>query len=163
MPKVAAILKDEKIKFIIVGDGRYQNEFENQIENLNVKDKFIMIPRVQAEKIPEILSACDAGFISFNDSDLWKKTIPAKLQSYMACGKAIIASASGETQRIIHEARCGICSQLGNAEELAQGIKNLINADIKLMGLNAREYFERNFNKKILMDEMDKFIEEYIK
>lgn len=163
LPEAAEILRDEKIKFIIVGDGRYQSEFENQIENRGVKDKFIMIPRVQAEKIPEILSACDAGFISFNDADLWKKTIPAKLQSYMACGKAIIASASGETQRIINEADCGICSPLGNFEALAENIKKLINSNIKLLGQNARKYFENHFNKKILMDEMDKFIGEYIK
>ncbi len=161
LPEAAEILRDEKIKFIIVGDGRYQSEFENQIENRGVKDKFIMIPRVQAEKIPEILSACDAGFISFNDADLWKKTIPAKLQSYMACGKAIIASASGETQRIINEADCGICSPLGNSEALAENIKKLINSNIKLLGQNARKYFENHFNKKILMDEMDKFINEF--
>lgn len=162
LPKVAAILRDEKIKFIIVGDGRYQAEFENQIENLGVKDKFVMIPRVNAEKIPEILSVCEAGFISFSKGRLWEKTIPAKLQSYMACGKAIIASASGETQRIIHESACGICTELGDAEALACGIKNLINSDIKAMGKNAREYFDRHFDKKTLMDEMDGFIENFL-
>ena len=163
LPETAKILADEKIKFIIVGDGRYQKEFENKIKALGVTDKFIMIPRKPAEEIPEILSVCDAGFISFSSSkngggNLWEKTIPAKLQSYMACGKAVIASASGETKRIINEAQCGICSELGSSEDLAGGIRTLINSDVKLMGHNAREYFERNFNKKILMDEMDKFI-----
>ena len=152
LPKTAALLKDEKIKFIIVGDGRYQSEFEKQIENFRVKDKFIMIPRKPAEEIPEILSACDAGFISFSDSALWAKTIPAKLQSYMACGKAVIASASGETQRIIDEAECGICTKLGDPDELAQGILKMIHADYSAMGRNAREYFERNFNKKIFIE-----------
>ena len=33
----------------------------------------------------------------------------------------IIASASGETERIITEADCGICCELGNAEALAGG------------------------------------------
>ena len=163
LPKTAAVLRDEKIKFVIVGDGRYQKEFENVIENLNVKEKFIMIPRKPAEEIPEILSACDAGFISFtnnkNDGEiLWEKTIPAKLQSYMACGKAVIASASGETERIISEAECGICTKLGDAGELARGIRELIKSDVNLMGRNARRYFESHFNKKTLMDEMDKFI-----
>ncbi|MBQ7196847.1 MAG: glycosyltransferase family 4 protein [Synergistaceae bacterium] len=166
LPKVASLLKDKKVKFIIVGDGRYQSEFEKQIEALSVKDKFIMIPRKPAEEIPEILSACDAGFISFSGGQLggevlWEKTIPAKLQSYMACGKAIIASASGETQRVIREADCGICSRLGDAEELAQGILKLIQSDHVAMGQSARKYFESHFNKKDLMDEMDKFIEEF--
>ncbi len=107
LPKTAALLRNEFVKFVIVGDGRYQNEFERQIDMYDVRNKFIMIPRVSAERIPYILSACDAGFISFSKTHLWQMTIPAKLQSYMACGKAIIASASGETERIINDAKCG--------------------------------------------------------
>ena len=65
LPKTADLLRDEKVKFIIVGDGRYQAELERKISELQVGEKFIMIPRVPAEKIPYILSSCDAGFISF--------------------------------------------------------------------------------------------------
>ena len=119
LPKTARILNDQNVRFVIVGDGRYQAGFEKLIDELGVSDKFILLPRVPAQKIPEILSACDAGFISFAKSPLWEMSIPAKLQSYMACGKAIIASASGETKRLINEANCGICCELGNAEELA--------------------------------------------
>lgn len=159
LPETALLLRDEKIKFVIVGDGRYQKEFENKINSLGVMDKFIMIPRKPAEEIPEILSACNAGFISFSKGEsLWEKTIPAKLQSYMACGKAVMASASGETRRVIKEAGCGICTELGNPDGLARGIKELMKSDINLMGQNARKYFESHFDKKTLMDEMDKFI-----
>ncbi|MBE5870548.1 MAG: glycosyltransferase family 4 protein [Lachnospiraceae bacterium] len=157
LPKVAELLKSETVKFVIVGDGRYLPEFERQIEEKGVQDKFIMIPRVSAERVPEILSACDAGFISFNKTPLWENTIPAKLQSYMACGKAIIASASGETKRVIEEADCGICTEIGNAEALSNGIRKMMNANGNKMGLNAREYFNTHFDKSSLMDEMDRF------
>ena len=157
LPKTAELLRGKSVKFVIVGDGRYQSEFEKQIKDRNVQDMFIMMPRVQAEKIPEILSVCDAGFISFNNTALWGNTIPAKLQSYMACGKPIIASASGETKKIIEEAQCGICTDIGNAEALAEGINKMMKLDNKLMGKNSREYFERYFDKKMLMDEMDQY------
>ncbi len=158
LPKAARLLKNEKVRFVIVGDGRYQPEFEKQIEKLDVKDKFVMIPRVPAEQVPGILSACDAGFISFNKTPLWENTIPAKLQSYMACGKAIIASASGETKRIVEEAKCGVCTEIGNEEKLAEGIQELMNMDNIKLGINARTYFEKHFDKKKLMDEMDEYI-----
>lgn len=157
LPKTAELLRGKLVKFVIVGDGRYQSEFEKQIKDRNVQGMFIMMPRVQAEKIPEILSVCDAGFISFNNTDLWGNSIPAKLQSYMACGKPIIASASGETKKIIEEAQCGICTDIGNAEALAEGINKMMKLDNKLMGKNSREYFERYFDKKMLMDEMDQY------
>ncbi len=158
LPKAARYLRKYNVKFVIVGDGRYQQKFEANIEKLNVKEKFVFLPRVPAEEIPKILSACDAGFISFNKDPLWEKTIPAKLQSYMACGKAIIASASGETKRIIEEAKCGICTDIGNPKELAKGIKLLLKSDSTELGKNARSYFEKEFQKKKLMDEMDDYL-----
>ena len=118
---------------------------------------FTMIPRVQTDKVPAILSACDAGFISFRNIDLWQKTIPSKLQSYMACGKPIIASASGETERIINESKCGICAEIGNPEALAEGIRKMMTLDNKQMGENSRSYFETHFDKKMIIDQMDQF------
>ena len=158
LPKAASLLRDDKVKFVIVGDGRYQAEFERQIDFLGVRDKFIMIPRIPAEQIPEILSNADAGFISFNKTPLWENTIPAKLQSYMACGKAIIASASGETERIITEAGCGVCCEIGNAEALSSGIRKLASIDTKELGGKARKYFDAHFSKKKLMDKMENYI-----
>lgn len=158
LPKAAELLRDESIMFVIVGDGRYQSEFERQIDEKGVRNKFIMIPRVPAEQVPVILSGCDAGFISFNKTPLWENTIPAKLQSYIACGKAIIASASGETKRVIEEAGCGVCCEIGNAEALANGIRQLMKLDTRELGKRSREYFEAHFDKKKLMDEMEEFI-----
>lgn len=155
LPKTAKLLKDDPVKFVIVGDGRYQPEFERKIDELGVRDKFVMIPRVPAEHVPAILSNVDAGFISFNKTPLWENTIPAKLQSYMACGKAIIASASGETERVITEADCGVCCEIGNVEVLAEGIRKMMNSDSKAMGDRARKYFNNKFDKRKLMDEMD--------
>ncbi len=158
LPKAAKLLKEENVKFIIVGDGRYQLEFERQIDELGVRDKFLMIPRVPAECVPEILSNVDAGFISFNKTPLWENTIPAKLQSYMACGKAIVASASGETARVISEADCGVCCEIGNAEALSDGIRRIMKSDSLAMGNRARKYFEEKFDKKRLMDDMDEYL-----
>ena len=158
LPKAAELLKDQNIKFIIVGEGRYLFEFKKQIDSLNVQNMFIMIPRIPAERVPDILSTCDAGFISFNKTSLWEMTIPAKLQSYMACGKAVIASASGETKRIIEEAGCGVCCEIGDEEALAYKIRILMSSDIDELGKNARKYFEEQFDKTKLMDEMDDFL-----
>lgn len=158
LPQTAKLMKDDNVRFVIVGDGRYQVEFEKHIDECGVRDKFIILPRVQSTLVPEILSACDAGFISFNKTPLWEMTIPAKLQSYMACGKPIIASASGETKRIIEESQCGICTEIGNAQALADGIKKIMTMDRVQMSCNARKYFESHFDKKKLMDEMDNYL-----
>lgn len=157
LPETAKLLKDENVKFVMVGDGRYLSEFNSVVVKNGVKDKFIMIPRQPAERIPELLASCDAAFLSFQDDELWTKTIPAKLQSYMACGMPVVASAQGETARIINEACCGVCSDIGDAEKLSKAIMKMMTSDIIKMGENSRYYFENNFDKKMLMDEMEEF------
>ena len=133
LPKTAVLFKNEKVRFVIVGDGRYLDDFVSDIDSKGVSEKFVFIPRQNAETIPVLLSACDTAFVSFSDDDLWKKTIPAKLQSYMACGMPVIASAGGETERIIQEADCGICCKVGDENELADGIRQMMRLLLKLI------------------------------
>ena len=169
LPKTARILKDAPVKFVIVGDGRYKTMFSEEIRKAEVEDKFVMIPKQPADKIPEILAACDAGFISFADIPLWEHTIPAKLQSYMACAKAVIASAAGETERVIKEANCGLCAKTGNPDDLARVIQTLLDKPdaerseyLSNLGANARDYFEKHFTKKMLMDELENYFKSYL-
>lgn len=163
LPKVAEILKGKtkkKIQFNIVGDGRYKNELVEIVSLKGLKDMFNFIPKQPAIRIPEFLAASDAAFLSLNDSPLFAKTIPAKLQSYMACGIPNIASATGETEKIIRESNSGLCSLPGNVEELANNIirlSEMSKEELEKLGSNAREYYEAHFNKQLLLDKIDRY------
>ena len=164
LPKVAERLKElsvkKKIRFVIVGDGRYQKSLEEEIRRRNVADSFIMIPRQKPEEIPKLLACCDAAFLSFSDTPLWEKTIPAKLQSYMACGMLVIAAAGGETKKIIKEAGCGVCVPIGDVEELVSYVQDIVVLPLEeqeKLGNNGRSYCDRYFDKAVLMDEMNQY------
>ena len=159
LPKTAQLLKDENIEFLIVGDGRYREEFEKEILQCGVSDMFVLIERQPAEYIPQLLAACDAAFISFQNAELWRMTIPAKLQSYMACGMPIIASAFGETQRIIEEAECGLCAPIGDEKALAQHILKLKKEDLSAMAEKSRSYYKKHFDKQSVMDGLNEYFE----
>ena len=159
LPKAAKILKENgygnSICFVIIGDGRYKPQLEQEIEG--IKEMFVMVPRQPAERIPKLLAACDMAFLSFANNDLWKKTIPAKLQSYMACGIYIIASADGETKRIINESQCGIVSEIGRAEDLANNIIRVLQMDKAVFKQNGRDYYVKHFDKDTLMNEINEY------
>lgn len=162
LPEVAEILKEKScnVLFKIVGDGRYKEEFVYEIEKRNVLEMFELVGRKPAEEIPNILAESDAAFLSFMDNPLFSKTIPAKLQSYMACGMPIIASATGETKSIIEDATCGICCSIGDSEALAIGINELMQEEKRIiaeMGDNSRKYFEEHFAKQRLMDWIERY------
>ena len=159
LPKTAKILKAKNIEvnFVVVGDGRYRQELKKAITEEKVEDMFMLLGRKPAEDIPYLLAACDAAFISFMDNSLFAATIPAKLQSYMACGMPIIASADGETKRIIEEANCGVCCSLGDANLLAMGIEKLLTGnDLQTLSKNAKQYSLDHFSKKNLIDNLER-------
>ncbi len=153
LPRTAEKLIDKDVVFVIVGDGRYKQELLKEIELLKVREKFLFIERQPAENIPDILAACDAAFVSFMNNELFANTIPAKVQSYMACGMPVIAAACGETKRIIDEANCGVCSPSGDADALAQNIIELMkNENIAQMGENAIVYCKNHFSEKMFFE-----------
>lgn len=157
LPKASRLVGDD-VCFVIVGNGRYKEQLIRDIGN--EKNKFILIDRQPAEKIPEILASCDVAFLSFMDNPLFMCTIPAKLQSYMACGMPVLASATGETKRIIEEADCGICTFIGDEVALANAIKRLKVSNLEMMRENSQKYCKQNFNRKVIMDQMENYIGE---
>lgn len=155
LPQTALLLKKENIKFILIGDGRYKNELMKEIKQLEVEDMFQMIGRQPATKIPQLLSKADAAFFSFMDNPLFEMTIPAKLQSYMACGMPIVAAVSGESKEIIEAAECGICSPIGDAGKLADAIRKMKDSDLVKMGKNSQLYVQKYFSKEKLLNKID--------
>lgn len=157
--KTAKYFYEQHIKdvcFVIIGDGRNKANLLHEISENSLQDYFIMIDQQPPQRIPILLSACDVAFVSFMNNPLFSNTIPAKLQSYLACGMPIIAAATGETERIISDSASGVCSPIGDGVALAENIIFLKNqASLYEYSLNARAYFLENFEKTKLLDEMD--------
>lgn len=162
LPVVAQDLKNKgfenKIKFIILGNGRNKNSLIEIVSQYQVSLMFDFVDAVQAFEVPKILSEADVAFVSFQDNELFTKTIPAKLQSYLACGMPILAVASGETKRIVEEAQCGLISSPGDVTATINNIIDFYNSDsdrMRNMSINSIEYSKKNFSKKDLMDKID--------
>lgn len=162
LPRTAKILKEQghaDVKFVIVGDGRHLNDFIGEIKAAGAEDMFELTGRKPQEDIPKIFASCDVAFISFKNNELFAKTIPAKLQSYMACRMPVLASATGETKRIIEEANCGICVPAGDEQSLAKAVIELKNSDkLKEYGKNAEKYYKEHFDKNSLLNILDKYL-----
>lgn len=163
LPKVAQKIKKENLNvvFNIVGDGRYKSELIETVKNEKLETVFNFFDPIPAKKISDFFSTSDFSFICLKPDPIFEMTIPAKLQSSMACGKAILLSSNGEVQQIVKEAECGLYSDSGDIEGLFNNIKQL--ADLsdqqrKKMSENSLKYYRDNFEKSMLMDKMDTYI-----
>ncbi|MCA0985186.1 glycosyltransferase family 4 protein [Halobacillus yeomjeoni] len=170
LPKAALLIKEKKVnakvRFNIVGDGRYKETLVSIVNSYKVSDMFNFIDKQPANKVPELLASSDAAFLSLTSDPLFSMTIPAKLQSYMACGVPIIASAEGETSHIIKESRAGLFSPPGDAKALSKNIIEIIyksSEELKQLGINSRNYYEDNFNKEDLLNKMDLYFNNNLK
>lgn len=162
LPIVAVLLKkrEKKVRFNIVGDGRYKEKLIEIVISNNVQDMFNFISKQHPTRIPQLLASCDAALICLTKDPLFAKTIPAKLQSYLACGIPIIASADGEISQIIQASNAGVCSSSGDIESLTNNIERVLDLSElqrQELALNARSYYNRHFNKNDLLDRMDNY------
>jgi glycosyltransferase involved in cell wall biosynthesis len=160
LPKTAKILMDKniKVRFNIVGDGRYKENLVELVKKYKVKKMFNFVAKQPAKRIPEFMSVSDASLICLGKSKIFAKTIPAKTQSCLACGIPIIVSADGEIQDIINESEAGICSTAGNEKELAKNIEKIVNTpkgELLKMSNNALKYYQKQFEKEETLKIMD--------
>ena len=163
LPKTATLLRQNsyRILFCLIGDGSYRETLQQQVQKNGLDADFVFLGRRPAEEIPKYMAKCDASLVSLSKSDIFAQTLPAKVQSSMACGKPIVACADGETQRVVCEAQAGVGADAEDAEQLAQQLMRLIAApeeERRKTGENARRYFEQHFAKEKLMYEMDSYL-----
>ena len=61
---------------------------------------------------------------------------------------------------MIEEAACGLCTPSGDANALAESIIRMMQLSankLQEMKSNSRNYFEENFEKQKLMDQIDQY------
>jgi len=162
LPEAAKILKETntKVRFNIVGDGRFKETLKSNVEENQVQDYFNFIDKQPATRIPEFMAVSDATLISLSKSKVFSITLPAKTQSCLACGVPVIVSADGEIQDVINKADAGVCSNAGDAKGLAENIQKLVSMPgqkHKDMAQNAVDYYQKNFDKETLLNRMDQW------
>ncbi len=167
LPDVANILRQKNIdvRFNILGDGRFKEKLILLVKKSNTQDMFNFIDKKPPKKVSFYIANSDAVLISLIKNKAFEATIPAKLQSYLACGKPVLVSADGEIQTIVKQAKAGLCSDSGDVLGLANIIEKLIGLsqkDREEMGRNAIKYNKDNFNKNQRLDEIDSWIKELV-
>ena len=166
--RVSLLLKKQGIpvRFVLVGDGSGKDRLLDLVSTNNLEDWFVFIERQPAEKIPTLLSSSDAGLVILKKSAIFSKTIPAKVQSYLACGVPILVSADGEVQQVVSDAKAGFVSDAEDSEGLFNAIvafSNLTCEERLEMGKQAKHYSDTMFSKETLIDQLENVFHSLVK
>lgn len=157
--QAALLTKEYKdIKWIVVGDGRKLDWVKEFVNEHGLEETVYTLGRFPAETMPWFFKQADLMLVTLNDDPLFKLYAPAKISSYMAAAKPIVAVLNGEGAEVIKEADCGWSLAAGDAEgfaklaiELSQMDKNVLEEK----GENAAKYYNEHFVKEKCLKKLD--------
>ncbi len=142
-----------KLRWHIVGDG---SELENLKKLAQGQEQIIFHGRRPPEEMPKFYAMADAMLVTLTADPFIGLTLPAKVQSYMAACKPILAAANGEIPQVLEQARCGICVKAEDGHDLAMAVRQFLSdPDRQQLGRNARAYYDAHFTKEICLNTLE--------
>ncbi|MCV4339545.1 glycosyltransferase family 4 protein [Pseudomonas capsici] len=141
------------VRWVIVGDGRMSEWIAEQIAARQL-DNVLLLGRHPLEAMPGLFAQADALLVSLKTNDVFEKTIPGKVQAYLASGRPILGMINGEAARVINESGAGFACDSGDAQGLAAITRALADASMterESMGRAGRNYYEQHYAKGNLL------------
>lgn len=161
--EAARLLKDKlDLHFVFVGDGRKRDWVEDFIIKYGLEQTVCCAGRFPLESMPLFFEKADVLFLSLKDTEIFKLTVPARLQAYMSAGKPIVAMLNGEGAQVIAEADCGYSVGAGDSHGLAALLAELSKTDKTILqekGRNGQEYSKRHYCFEKCMDNLNAIME----
>lgn len=154
-------LRDTNVRWFIVGDGRARDRISRRVAELGLEERVKFTGKVPESEADRYVHYADCAFLSLKKNKLFDITIPAKLQTYLACGTPILAAADGECREIVEKNGCGVaCSH--DPDAVAKDIMRLYSDPTALaaMRVNARNCYIGSFRCETLVKELEEIMHE---
>lgn len=161
--EAARILKDTRIHWNFIGDGRDRARLEDLCKKYALNNHVTFYGFKEEKYIPKYLNSSDAALLILKPNPVFEMTIPAKLQTYLSCGVPILGCVSGEGKRIILEANCGVVSEDISVDGLVEVCRKMLEFDkerIQEFKDSSIEYGMNHFDKEKILDRLENYMEE---
>ncbi len=163
--EAATLLRNvQGIRFVMVGDGSQRDWLMQQAADRGLNN--IVFPgRYPVEAMPVLMAKAGALLVTLADTEIFRLTIPSKIQAYLAAGRPIIACLSGAGADIVTEAGAGVAVPAEDALALAEAVKDLYKtpeSERLKMGARGRAYYEEHFSHDKLVDELIGYFEQSV-
>lgn len=160
--EAATILRDQTdIRWVVLGDGRMRESAEAEVKSRGLSDRVHFLGRHPAETMPRFFALADVLLVTLRRDPVFAMTVPSKLQSYLACGRPIVAALDGEGARVLAESGAGVACPADDAQALAAAVlrlKGLPATEREEMGRRGRAYFEAEYERGILLQRLTRCI-----
>ncbi len=144
------------IHFVVLGEGSRwkwmrQEAQKHELTNLHLPGRF------SVETMPGFMQKASALLVTLADQEIFRATIPSKVQAYLAVGRPILACLNGEGANIVMEAGAGIAIAAEDGGALADAVMELYHMprqERESMGARGRLYYAQHFTHDKLVDQL---------
>lgn len=147
-----------------VGAGSALESTKALVRQRGLENLIIFHGRHPKERMVEFYRLADACLITLRSDTQVGLTMPAKLQGYMAAGKAVIGAINGAAKQVIEESGCGLCVPAGDASALASAIREFVTNPSGYVdcGRKGRDYYKQNFTKQRFMGRVEAQLQQLV-
>jgi glycosyltransferase involved in cell wall biosynthesis len=160
----AELLKERRdIQWIVLGDGRVRPWVEDQVRARGLAGTFHLLGARAPECMPRYFAHADVLLATLRREPIFAYTIPSKIQSYIACGRPVIAALEGEGGRIIRDAGAGWVVPPEDPQALAEAVlaaRALARPELDAMGSRGEAWFREHFEREKLLSRLESFLSE---
>ena len=155
--EAACLLREyANIHFVILGEGSRWKWMQQEAHRLGLSN--LHLPgRFPVETMPGFMQAASVLLVTLADQEIFKATIPSKVQAYLAAGRPIIACLNGEGAELVVEAGAGLAVPAEDGAALAEAVLRLYHMDPQqrdAMGERGRLYCASHFAHDMLVDQL---------
>lgn len=150
------------IRWVIVGAGRMSAWLTEQVRERQLNNVHLL-GRHPLETMPGLFAQADALLVSLKTNDVFQRTIPGKVQAYLASGRPLLGMINGEAARVIRESGAGFACDSSDAQGLAAITSTLAGtalAQRDAMGEAGRQYYLEHYSKPKLMARLESLFRE---
>jgi glycosyltransferase involved in cell wall biosynthesis len=150
------LLSHPDVHIVLVGSGSRHGWLVEQVASRKLSN-IRFVARLPPEAMPAVFSQASALLASLVRSPIMSKTIPSKVQAYLASGRPIIASLDGEGARVVAEAGAGLTCAAEDSAALADRIlrmRAMPHGELQRMGEAGRVYYRQHFDPDVLAQKL---------
>jgi glycosyltransferase involved in cell wall biosynthesis len=162
---LAAAERLRDVQWIIVGDGRLRSWVEGEVKTRGLANVRLLGQR-PPEEMPRLFAQADVLLATLRREPIFAYTIPSKIQSYLACGRPVIAAMEGEGGRIIRSAGAGWAVPPEDPAALAEAVlaaSRASRSELDAMGNRGEAWFREHFEREKLLSRLEGFLREAAK
>ena len=148
----AALMKNEPISFVLVGDGHEKARLAQRVRDEGLANVLMLAP-IPKPQIPALLQWFDIAYIGWQRVPIYRFGIaPNKLMDYMMAGRPVLHSVEAGNDPVA-EAGCGLTVAPEAAGAVADGLKALLaypSSEREAMGARGRAFVVAHHNYRVL-------------